>query len=61
LIQGGIFLLVIKNPYHMVFEVKYDLRHEARLVAGGNSTFHEKKDIFSGFIQMDTIRIGYFF
>jgi hypothetical protein len=25
-----------KIPYHMVFDVKYDLRHKARLVAGGN-------------------------
>jgi hypothetical protein len=24
------------NPYHMVFDVKYDLRHKAKLVAGGN-------------------------
>jgi hypothetical protein len=25
-----------KIPYHIVFNVKYDLRHKARLVAGGN-------------------------
>jgi hypothetical protein len=25
-----------KIPYHMVFDVKYDLRYKARLVAGGN-------------------------
>jgi hypothetical protein len=25
-----------KIPYHMVFDVKYDLRNKARLVAGGN-------------------------
>jgi hypothetical protein len=25
-----------KMPYHMVFDIKYDLRHKARLVAGGN-------------------------
>jgi hypothetical protein len=25
-----------KIPYNIVFEVKYDLRHKARLVAGGN-------------------------
>jgi hypothetical protein len=23
-------------PYHMVFDVKYDLRHKARIVAGYN-------------------------
>jgi hypothetical protein len=25
-----------KIPYHIVFDVKYDLRHKARLVAGGS-------------------------
>jgi hypothetical protein len=25
-----------KIPYHIIFDVKYDLRHKARLVAGGN-------------------------
>jgi hypothetical protein len=25
-----------KIPYHIEFDVKYDLRHKARLVAGGN-------------------------
>jgi hypothetical protein len=25
-----------KIPYHIVFDVKYDLRHKARLVSGGN-------------------------
>jgi hypothetical protein len=25
-----------KNPYHMVFDVKYYLRHKARLIVGGN-------------------------
>jgi hypothetical protein len=25
-----------KIPYHMVFDVKYDLIHKERLVAGGN-------------------------
>jgi hypothetical protein len=32
-----------KIPYHIVFDVKYDLRHKARLVAGGNWTVNEKK------------------
>jgi hypothetical protein len=31
-----------KIPYHIVFDVKYDLRHKARLVAGGNWTENEK-------------------
>jgi hypothetical protein len=42
-------------PYHIVFDVKYDLRHKARLVAGGN-----KEDIYSGVAHMDTVRIGFF-
>jgi hypothetical protein len=25
-----------KIPHHIVFDVKYDLRHKARLVAGGD-------------------------
>jgi hypothetical protein len=28
----------------MVFDVKYDLRHKARLVAGGNWTVNGKED-----------------
>jgi hypothetical protein len=47
-------------PYHMVFDVKYDLRHKARLVAGGNWTVNDKEDIYSGVIRMDTVRIGFF-
>jgi hypothetical protein len=35
-----------KIPYHMVFDVKYDLRHKARLVAGGNWTVNDKEDIY---------------
>jgi hypothetical protein len=34
-----------KIPYHKVFDVKYDLRHKARLVAGGNWTVNDKEDI----------------
>jgi hypothetical protein len=46
-------------PYHMVFDVKYDLRHKARLVAGGNLTVNDKEDINSGVVRMDTVRIGF--
>jgi hypothetical protein len=49
-----------KIPYHMVFDVKYDLRHKARLVAGGNWTVNDKEDIYSGVVRMDTVRIGFF-
>jgi hypothetical protein len=49
-----------KIPYHMVFDVKYDLRHKARLVASGNWTVNDKEDIYSGVVRMDTVRIGFF-
>jgi hypothetical protein len=44
----------------MVFDVKYDLRHKARLVVGGNCTVNDNEDIYSGVVRMDTERIGYF-
>jgi hypothetical protein len=44
----------------VVFDVKYDLRHKARLVAGGNWIVNDKEDIYSGFVRMDTVRIGFF-
>jgi hypothetical protein len=47
-------------PYHTVFDVKYDLRHMARLVAGDNWTVNDKEDIYSGVVRMDIVRIGYF-
>jgi hypothetical protein len=34
-----------KIPYHKVFNVKYDLRHKARLVAGSHWTENEKENI----------------
>jgi Reverse transcriptase (RNA-dependent DNA polymerase) len=49
-----------KIPYHIVFDVKYDLRHKARLVAGGNWIVNNKEDIYSGVACMDTVRIGFF-
>jgi hypothetical protein len=49
-----------KIPYRMVFDVKYDLRHKARLVAGVNWTVNDKEDIYSGVVRMDTVRIGVF-
>jgi hypothetical protein len=44
----------------MVFDVKYDLRHKARLVAGGNWAVNDKEYIYSGVVRMDTVRIGFF-
>jgi hypothetical protein len=48
-----------KIPYHMVFDVKFDLRRKARLVAGGNWTDPSKEDIYSGVVSLDTIRLGF--
>jgi hypothetical protein len=44
----------------MVFDVKYDLRHKEKLVAGGNRTVNDRQDIYSGVVCMDTVRIGFF-
>jgi hypothetical protein len=49
-----------KIPYHMVFDVKYKLRHKARLIVVGNWTVSDKEDIYSGVVHMDTVRIGFF-
>jgi hypothetical protein len=48
------------HRYHIVFNFEYDLRHKARLVAGGNWTVKDKEDIYSGVVRMDTIRIRFF-
>jgi hypothetical protein len=44
----------------MIFDIKYDLRYEARLVSGGNWTVNDKDDIYSGVVRVDTVRIGVF-
>ena len=49
-----------KIPYHIVFDVKFDLRRKSRLVAGGNWTTLEKDDIYSGVVGLDTVRMGMF-
>ena len=46
-------------PYHIVFDVKFDGRHKARLVAGGNRTEPPKEDIFSGVVSMEAVRLGF--
>ena len=48
-----------KIPYHIVFDVKFDLRRKARLVAGGNFTSADKEDTYSGVVSMDSIRLGF--
>jgi hypothetical protein len=42
-----------------VFDVKFDLRRKARLVAGGNFTDPPKEDVYSGVVSMDMIRLGF--
>jgi hypothetical protein len=49
-----------KIPYHMAFDFKYDMRHKARLVSGGNWIVNDKEDINSGVVRMDTVRIEFF-
>jgi hypothetical protein len=44
----------------MVFDVKYELIHKARLVAISNWTVNDKEDIYSGVFRMDTVRIAFF-
>ena len=42
---------------HLVFDVKYDLRRKARLVAGGHLTDPSKEDVYSGVVSLRSIRI----
>jgi hypothetical protein len=46
-----------KIPCHMFFDVKYDLRQKSRLVAVGKCKDNKKEDIYSGVVQMETVRI----
>jgi hypothetical protein len=43
-----------KIPYYMMFDVKYELGHKARLVAGVNWAVNEREDTNSGVVRMDT-------
>jgi hypothetical protein len=43
-------------PYHMVFDVKFDGRRKARLVAGGNKTVVTSEEIYSGVVGIETVR-----
>ena len=46
-------------PYHMIYDVKFDGRRKARLVAGGNWTVTPKEDIYSRVIGMDSVRLAF--
>ena len=47
-------------PYHFVFDVKFDLRHRARLVAGGNWTSPRGEDTYSSVVSTDSLRLAFF-
>jgi Reverse transcriptase (RNA-dependent DNA polymerase) len=42
-----------------VFDVKFDLRKKARLVAGGHRTTPPKEDLYSGVVDLMTVRLGH--
>jgi hypothetical protein len=42
-----------------VFDVKFDLRKKARLVAGGNHAEPPKEDIYSGVVDLMSVRLGF--
>ena len=49
-----------KIPYHIIFDIKYDLTRKARLVAGG----HRNKDVpshitYSSVVSRESVRIGF--
>ena len=44
-------------PYHMVFDVKFDGRRKARLVANGNKTLATHDDVYSGVVSIETVRL----
>ena len=45
-------------PLHMCFAVKWDSRHKARLVAGGNWTDPDGAEVYSGVVTTEAVRIG---
>jgi hypothetical protein len=44
-------------PYHMVFDVKFDGRRKARLVAQGNKAIVPAEDVYSGVVGIETVRL----
>ena len=45
-------------PVHYVFDVKYDGRRKARLVAGGHSTSPDTSEIYSGVVSIEHVRLA---
>ena len=46
-------------PYHIVFDIKFDSRRKACLVAGGHHMDPLKEDVFSGVVSMEAIQLGF--
>ena len=46
-----------KIPYHCIYDVKFDGRRKCRLVAGGHMTDPSTEDVYSGVVDMKTVRI----
>ena len=44
----------------IVFDVKFDLRRKARLVAGGHRTDPPPEDVYSGVVMIDSVRLAFF-
>ena len=50
----------IQIPYHLIFDVKFDLRHKCRLVAGGHRTPDvDPEQVYSGVVSIETIRLAF--
>ena len=47
-----------KIRVHFVYAVKHDLRHKARLVAGGHMTVVERESSYSGVVSLRSIRLA---
>ena len=47
-----------KIRVHFVYAVKHDLRHKARLVAGGHMTEPPKESVYSGVVSLRSMRLA---
>jgi hypothetical protein len=48
-----------KIDCHMVFDVKLDLVHKARFVAGGHQTDPPKESVYSSVVSHDSVRLAF--
>ncbi len=46
--------------YHIIFNCKFDGRRKARLVIQGNLSDPPKEDIYSGVVNMDSVRLAFY-